>query len=325
MRNIDTAGRKVKGGEGLSALSKKELIDRIGILQARIDELTTPPHNDWHAWFYALLRIVFKGFDSISIEREVMLGVQAPRADFIVVNEDRSVDLRLQIFAIFGRHNVAEFKSPDDALGLFTIWKGIGYIGFYINHMKEKGIEISASEVTLSFFRESRPEALFKELRSFIVEGPAKGIYYIKGWIVDIPIQIVVTKELKGDEYAGFRAISRKPKAGDVAAFIREHGDDSEISTFVRTYADSVSKVDSRLLEELKGRYPEMGKTLLEIMQPEINEVVNNTTRTNLYLYVKDGAMSIDYAARQAKLSVDDFRSQMNEFINSHKENAQLV
>ena len=54
-----------------------------------------------------------------------------------------------------------------------------------------------------------------------------------------------------------------------------------------------------------------MSKTLMEIMEPEINERVNNTTRTNLYDYVQDGGMTIDYAARRAGISTDQFRTEM--------------
>jgi len=42
----------------LSALTKDELIEKINELNTRIEELTTPPHNDWHSWFYALLMIL---------------------------------------------------------------------------------------------------------------------------------------------------------------------------------------------------------------------------------------------------------------------------
>jgi len=65
--------------------------------------------------------ILLNKFDSVDVDREVMLGIQAPRADFIVVNEDKSVDLGLKIFSLFDKHNVAEFKSPDDALNMFTL------------------------------------------------------------------------------------------------------------------------------------------------------------------------------------------------------------
>ena len=311
----------------LSALTKAELIDRLTkadadneALKRRIEVLTTPPHNDWHSWFYALLMILLNKFDSVDVDREVMLGIQAPRADFIVVNEDRSVDLGLNIFSLFDKHNVAEFKSPDDALNMFTLWKGIGYVGFYLNHVKEKGKDIDISEVTLSLFRETKPDALFKELGDRIVDGPAKGIYYIKNWTCDIPIQIIVTRELEGDEYAGFRAISKKPKEEDVIAFMKEHRNESEVSSFVRAYADGISKVDSNLMEELKVRYPEMSKTLMEIMEPEINERIRNHDRTNLYNYVQKGGMTIEFAANEAGISTDEFRSGMNDYINSQRQ-----
>ena len=185
--------------------------------------------------------------------------------------------------------------------------------------MKEKGKDIRISEITLSFFREAKPVKLFGELGKCVEEGPAKGIYYIKNWEANIPIQIVVTGELEGEEYAGFRAISKKPKEEDVVGFMKEHGDDKEIASFVRAFADGVSRVDSDLMEEIKGRYPEMGKTLMQIMQPEINVVVNDAVttaraderRTNLFLYVQDGAMNIDYAAKQANLSTADFTTAM--------------
>ena len=299
----------------LSSLTKDELIEKINELNTRIEELTTPPHNDWHSWFYALLMILLNKFDSVDVDREVMLGIQAPRADFIVVNEDKSVDLGLKIFSLFDKHNVAEFKSPDDTLNMFTLWKGIGYVGFYLNHVKEKGKDIDISEVTLSFFRESKPDTLFKELGDHIVDGPAKGIYYIKNWLVDIPIQIIVTRELEGDEYAGFRAISKKPKEEDVVAFIKEHGKESKVASFVKAYADGVSKVDSDLMEELKGRYPEMSKTLMEIMEPEINERVNTARaderRTVYFSLVQDGDLSVAKAAQKSNMTTDQFRTEM--------------
>ena len=80
----------------LSDLSKDELIELLNKsraetekLRAKIEELTTPPQNDWHAWFYALLQIL------------------------------------LNKFSLFKKHNVIEFKSPDDALNMFTLWKGM--------------------------------------------------------------------------------------------------------------------------------------------------------------------------------------------------------
>lgn len=37
-----------------------------------------------------------------------------------------------------------------------------------------------------------------------------------------------------------------------------------------------------------------MSKTLMEIMEPEINERIRNRDCTNLYLYVQDGDMMLE-------------------------------
>ena len=53
-------------------------------LQQKVNDLTNPPPNDWHSWFYSLLHIVLHKFPTVDIEREVVLGAQPPRADFVV-------------------------------------------------------------------------------------------------------------------------------------------------------------------------------------------------------------------------------------------------
>lgn len=308
-----------------SALSHDELVETItalveknGELQAQLDAFLNPPPNDWHTWFYALLRITFHKFPTVDILREVMLGVQAPRADFIIIVEDEQTDFDLKIFSLFRKHDILEFKSPDDELNMFTLLKGAGYVFFYMNDVKEKGEDIDMSEITLSFFREAKPVKLFKELGDCVEKGPADGIYYIKNREVSFPIQIVVTGELKGEGYAGFRAISKKPKEEDVVAFMNEHGNEQEIASFVKAFADGVSHVDSNLMEEIKGRYPEMGKTLMQIMQPEIDEKINDATRTIYFESVQDGQMQLNYAAKKSGMSTDEFTQSMNAYFKTH-------
>ena len=69
----------------LKALSPSELIERveeqdkqIQELKQQIEALTNPPPNDWHSWFYILLRIVLHRFekDNVKVLREVVLGAK---------------------------------------------------------------------------------------------------------------------------------------------------------------------------------------------------------------------------------------------------------
>ena len=87
--------------------------------------------------------------------------------------------------------------------------------------------------------------------------------------------------------------------------------------------ADTAAKENSqKLLEFVESKNPgitrktlggdeEMASILMDVLKPEIDEKIDNTTRTNLYLYVQDGAMNLDYAAKQVNLSIADFSNAM--------------
>ena len=74
-----------------------------------------------------------------------------------------------------------------------------------------------------------------------------------------------------------------------------------------RDYWNLFSKLDNDMIEKAKRRYPDMAKTWRDIFKPEIDEWIADNTLTNLFKYVQAGVMPIDYAARQANLSTDDF------------------
>ena len=216
-------------------LSREELLALVTEQEQKLNELTNPPQNDWHSWFYSLLMIQLHGFPSVKVEREVVLGAQPPRADFVVIKEDDVVDLGLGIFRDLRKENIIELKSPDDALSEAVLWKVIGYAGFYLALN-----DISYRDLTLTIFRGSKPEKLFGALGDHIVPGDIKGLYKVTDWVVDLPIQIVVTTELEGSEYAGFRAISKKPALSDIEQIIREvlKETDQDARKWYRDYLD---------------------------------------------------------------------------------------
>ena len=149
---------------------KEELMGKINELSAKIEDLTTPPHNDWHSWFYILLNIVLHRFkkNKVKIDREVVLEAMPPRADFIVVEEGEIVDLMLGVFKFFKKSNIIEFKNPDDELSESILWKVVGYAGFYIERFGAK-----ADDITLTLIRGAKPIKMFKKLERFI--KPDKG------------------------------------------------------------------------------------------------------------------------------------------------------
>lgn len=125
----------------------------------------------------------------------------------------------------------------------------IGYAGFYIAKY-----DISAEDVTLTIFRGAKPEKMFSEMTDFVEADETKGIYHIKDWKVDFPIQIVITTELEGKEYAGFRAISKKTKLEDIQQIIHEviESEDPKLMGWYHDYFDQFSKLDSEMIEIAK-------------------------------------------------------------------------
>lgn len=121
--------------------------------------------------------------------------------------------------------------------------------------------------MTLTLFRGTKPVKLLEELKEFVKDGPTKGVYTIEGWKVEFPIQIVVTTELEGEEYAAFRTISKKPDIEDIKLVMEmaEKESDPVIKQFLREYLEMLSKLDSDIVEEVNGRYPEMARTWRDI------------------------------------------------------------
>ena len=300
--------------EELAALTREDLI-------ARIRELEPPPPNDWHSWMDALLHIVLHPYP-VQIEREFVLGNQPPRADFIILMEEEVVDLGLRVFKIFREQNIIEFKGPDDELNESVLWKCIGYAGFYI-HVRE----IPASQVTLTLIRSTKPVGLLQDLAAYVVPDDASGIYHIKNWKVDLPIQLVVTSELAGPEYAGFRSISKKPRLQDITQMFHNHEQETnpELIDFYRAYWNISARLTGNVLEEAKRRYPEMERTILDIFKPEIDKKINLAVKEavnlavkesvshHLYEYVQDGGMALDWAAKKAGMSPASFIASMKE------------
>ena len=194
----------------------------------------------------------------------------------------------------------------------------MGYAGFFISQYKA-----DAKDITLTLFRGAKPVKLFKELEGHIKADTVKGIYTVENWKVDFPIQIVVTTELEGKEYAAFRTISKKPELDDIQLVLEtaEKETDPEMKALLREFLEMLSKLDSESIEEAKRRKADMAKTWREIFEIDqeintavntaVNAAVNNTTRTNLYDYVQKGGMSIDFAAGEAGITTEQFRSEM--------------
>lgn len=304
-------------------MTEEEIQKEIGLLVARLKELRATPRSDWHREFEDILQIEIRNWGNNSwVIHEVSLGEDAPRIDFIVMSGDKLPENVKEVFHHFRKLNIIEYKRPGDVLNRRTIRKVEGYGSFYIGLAQHEG-DVPEDDVTITIFTAFKNEKLFKELENqgIIVRQDdngdiADGIYHVRK-ITDLPYVIVVTDELQGDGYAAFRALTDHADEKDVERLLAASNDESDADIKDR-YSRILSLIGIKnpgLFEDMIRRNTAMEDYLMGLLKPRIDkektDAIDLTTRNNLFIYVQDGAMTVEYAANKANLTPSDFLNSM--------------
>ena len=237
-------------------LTEQERKEQIEYHLAELKKLRAVPRSDWHAGFEALLRIeTHKYADRVHIRTEEEIGEVPPRTDYVILVEDEEVDWEKAIFRIFRRINILEYKNPHDSLNERVLRKVCGYANLYIGVAEHEG-ERPAEQVTVSVFRAVKNPELFEEMEKegMLVRNGTPGIYHVKGY-TDLPFQIIITGELKGDEYAAYRALTDKVDEADVKRILEGVGQvkDDVIREHYRVLLQLVIEKNPRFIEAIRG------------------------------------------------------------------------
>ena len=264
---------------------------RIRELLAELKDLQAVPRSDWHAGFEALLRMEAHRFgDRVQIKTEHLLGEEPPRADFVVLIDQEGLLSDKAVFRIFRKFNVVEFKNRHDALNERVLRKGCGYVNLYIGTAEHEG-DVPSDQVTLSIFRASKPEKLFREMRERgqLTEDSVKGIYHAEG-IMDIPFQIVITSELEGPDYAAYRALTDHASGADVKQIIQAGSleTDSTMQAHYRTFLALIARKNPDTIEELR-RDQTMEREWTDIFKDVIDERVKHGRQQGLQQGIQQG------------------------------------
>lgn len=155
----------------------------------------------WHPAFYAGIQIEFAAeAENLIFENEHQLGTKPKEIDVLIIKKNSSLKIQKNIGRIFRKHNVVEYKSPEDYLSIDDYYKVCGYACFYKSDVS-KADSIKIADVTISFVCKRYPRKLIKHLRNrknLQIRKQEKGIYYIYEEI--FPIQIIVTSELSQED-----------------------------------------------------------------------------------------------------------------------------
>ena len=315
----DTADSTIISTKDPASMTEEERQQEATRLAERLKALRSVPRSDWHRGFEDLLQVEISEWGvKYKIDHEVTLGEDAPRIDFLVLTLNGLPDKIKTAFKHFRKQNVIEYKRPGDSVNRHTIRKVNGYADFHIG-LAEHEDDVPEGDVSVTIFTYSKNKRLFAELEA---EGiltdkdenglSTKGIYYVKK-ITDLPYAIIVVDELEGDAYAAFRALSDHAREDDVE-FVMQAGKAEKNPEKKDRYVRLLNLIgfkNPELFEELLRRHSEMEDYLMNLLQPRINERVNDATRTIYFTLVQKGKMTLDDAADEANMSPSDFSTAM--------------
>ena len=211
--------------------------------------------------FFAGLQIELKDeADKLIFENEHMLSNKPMQVDVLIVKKNSDENIQKNIGQIFRKHNIIEYKSPDDYLSIDDFYKVYAYAYFY----KSDTVKVNAipiQEVTITFVSHGYPREMVQHLikeRGYQIEQQEDGIYYITGDI--LPIQLIVSSKLSKKNNYWLKNLTNKLKVDEIASLVEEykkHRDnklyDAVMDVIVRANMDKCIMYPIRWTRQAKG------------------------------------------------------------------------
>ena len=236
--------------------------------------------TQWHPAFCSAMELNFREDRAqLHFETEHNLSRKPLAVDLLIVRKDDPGELHDPIGMIFARNNLIEYKSPDDAMTIDTLYKVIGY-GCLFKSMSPAVNSIPSDEITLTLIRSRCPRRMIEELKKEQISCIQKcpGIYYLTGKI-PFRTQLVITRQLKGRNHLWLRFLDNNLRADDAKQFISavQSVRTNSVSTSpdarnVDALAQVVISQNPAIFEFIKKEDPMMCDALKELMKPEIEE-----------------------------------------------------
>lgn len=247
---------------------------------------------NWHSCLAPFLKVRWPQDDPNTpfiIQREVNVGDEPFRLDFVFTKKDPGLYTQDPILASFKEHQIIEYKGPDDSLNIHTFEKGLGYAAMY-SHDVNAGI--FDGKVGVTFFRRANPRDLLKVLqeKGFSCKRTANGVYDIAlaQWF---SAQIVVTQEISDSNWGFLRLLANNLNKADYDVFssysngLREDQKEKvaywvnrcidENSEFVKTYG--IEGVIEMFSDYVNARYKAREDSLIR----QILNLILDTAKSN--------------------------------------------
>ena len=228
----------------------------------------------WHPAFVSAIQLEFKeDREKLLFEKEHNLNTKPLQIDLLVIRKEETGDIGNEIGKIFRKFNILEYKSPRQQLDVDIFYKSAAYACLYKSYGRTVD-ERKAEDITVSIVRDGKPEKLFQyfEEHGIRIDTPCQGIYYVLDKVL-FPTQIIVAKELNGEQHTWLKSLTDKMEENDMRKLLKDVSHLSE--KLDKEFADSVLEVclkaNEHLIKKLKGD-DTMSEALLEIVEPIIAE-----------------------------------------------------
>ena len=222
----------------------------------------------WHPAFYAGIQIELEDdADNLVFENEHQLGKKPMEIDVLIIKKETDRPVKKNIGRIFKKYNIIEYKSPDDSLSVDDFYKVYGYTCFYKADVQYTD-SIPAEELSITFVSGKYPRKMIKHLtkiKKYQVTEVEKGIYYVNGDF--IPIQILVTKNLSGEENLWLKSLTNKLKATETAEKLVKNYMDHKDSSLHRSVIETIMRANQKIFREVNG----MSDIFMEIVQEKFD------------------------------------------------------
>ena len=222
----------------------------------------------WHPALFAGIQLEFQEESaSLTFESEHQLGTKPKAIDILIVKKDASKPIQKNIGHIFRKHNIIEYKGPEDYLSIDDFYMVYGYTCFYKADTPHTDI-IKANEITITFISKYFPRSLVNHLineHHWTLQKQEDGIYYIDRHI--FPIQIIVTSRLSKEHNFWLCNLTNDIKDTKTASEIVHEYSKYPDNKLCRSVMDIIVRANKESFKEVNN----MCDALKELFQEELD------------------------------------------------------
>lgn len=234
----------------------------------------------WHPTFFAELQIELESeMENLIFENEHQLGTIPKEIDILIKKKNEAISIRKNIGRIFRKHNIIEYKNPEDSLGINDFYKVLAYTYLYKADTKEDE-KIRIKDITVTFVVRRYPRVLTKHLKRnrYLIKEQEPGIYYILG--ERFPIQLIVTSRLTDEENFWLKNLTNDIRKKEIIAQMIDEYEKHKEDIFYRSVMDIIVRANEKMFEEGNG----MCDAMMEILKDRIEEMKHESRNEGMRL-----------------------------------------